>query len=457
MLAAIVSLCSPASAYVRLKAANGTFLQRPDFASVQMLLNNQAVPGLQNANGQTWVTPDSDLAGALSNAMAAWNSVPGSAAQFAPAQPTVLTAAAPGTNVIALVDTPATRSALGPYTLAFTANTYYVGGASDGAIATSFVYLNPVLTFSTTNTPGSYDLQSVFTHELGHVLGANHTGAIGAAMFQSLNINSAGWQKLTPDDMAFAANVYPAALSGPAYGSIGGTLSGGGSPLRSALVNAVDTVSGAVFSAVTNGVDGTYSIAAPPSNYYLFAQPITGAINYNFYLCVPGTTGCTVDNVDTGFQNSFLGGNSTPSVLAVTAGNVTNGDFSPPLQAQTLAIQYINTASAGGFGDQSMLLNVGAALPVPSGGQVDIIVVGPGIDNTLTDANVMLVGPLTLQPGSVRADGYALSNGWQFIRMTVNVAAVTTPTDATLVLSSKGNVAAFPAGLILLPPAPAGQ
>ncbi len=453
IVAIAVSFSATATAYVRLKGANGTYLNRPDFANVQMLLNNQAGPGLANASGQTWITPDSDVAGAFQNAQNSWNSVPGSAAQFLPFQSTAATGAAMGTNVVAFIDTPAVQSALGPYTLAFTVNTYAVGGPTDGGIVSSFLYFNPVLTFSSTLVPKTYDLQSVFTHELGHVLGANHSGSIGAAMFQTLNAGVPAWRNISSDDAAFLANVYPATQPA-SYGSIAGTLTLAGAPLRNALVDIIDTNSGAVLSGLSSGVDGTYSIAAPPGTYYVSAQPIVGTLNFNFYLCLTAGAGCTVDPVDTGFQTGFLGG-GIRSIIPVTSGAVSNGDFSPPPGAPALALQYINMAVAGGFADQSALLTVAGGLPVPSGTPFDIIVVGPGIDTTLTDANVSLIGPLTLQPGSVRGDGYVLSNGLQFVRFTVNPQPVTAPTSATLVLTKNGNVTLFPAGLLLLPPPPA--
>lgn len=457
-LSAVVCLsCLPAAGYVRLKGSGGTPLYRPDFANVQVQLNDKAVPGMGNAANFLWVTPDSDIQGALQAAMNSWNSIQDSAARFLPLQTTSATASSIGSNVVIFLDTPAIRSVLGPSPLAQTGITYSVGGSIDGAIAYSFTYMNPVFTFSTTGAPNTVDLQSVFTHELGHALGANHTGSVGSTMFQNLKSNSTAGQTVTPDDVAFVSNVYASGSSAANYGSIAGTLSLGGSPLRNALVNAIDTTSGAVFSGLTSGVDGTYSIPAPPGYYNLIAQPITGNINYNFYLCTPDFfPACgALDNIDSNFQAGFASGDSGRSVLQIIAGAITNGDFSPPSGSSAISLQYINTApGAGGFPDWKTIYGIASSLQFVSGGTVDLLVAGTGLDTTLTDANVTFIGPLTLQPGTVRWDA-SLGNGLKVMRMTVNVAALTAPATATLIISQNGSTTTYPGGLVLMPaPAP---
>lgn len=443
----------PAAGYIRLKGSNGTPLARPDFANVQVGLNSASVPGMGNAQNFLWITPDSDVVGALNAAMGAWNGIPNSSAHFAPLQSTAATSSTAGNNVVIFLDTPAIRSALGPSTVAQTSISYLVGGSGDGSIAWSFTYMNPVFTFSTTGAANTVDLQSVLTHELGHALGSNHTGGIGSTMFQNENPASAAWRYLSPDDIAFASGVYPSASAAAGYGTIAGTLSLAGSPLRNALVNAVDTTAGTVFSGLTSGVDGTYTIAAPPGSYYLMAQPINGNINYNFYLCTPDIfPACGVlDNIDTNFQPGLAGTGTAASVTQVTAGNVTNGDFSPPAGAASISLQYINAVPANGsWPDWTTIYFVGSSLQIASGGTVDLIVAGTGLDTTLSDANISFLGPLTLQPGTVRWDA-SLSNGLKVMRMTVIVGPVSSPTTATLVIQQNGSTAAYPGGLVLLP------
>ncbi len=81
----------------------------------QFLLNQNSVPGLKNSTGLVVVTPDSDVKGALAAAMSTWNSVPTTAARFAPFQTTTLVNNPnDGNNVIVFIDTPAIRGMLDP-------------------------------------------------------------------------------------------------------------------------------------------------------------------------------------------------------------------------------------------------------------------------------------------------------------------------------------------------------
>src|SRR5258708_4284921 len=89
LLATACLVASDALPYVRARNPSGAgFLTRPDFANVEILLNEKAVAGLTNSDGNLIITPDSDVAGAVQAALAAWNAGATSAARFAPVQTT---------------------------------------------------------------------------------------------------------------------------------------------------------------------------------------------------------------------------------------------------------------------------------------------------------------------------------------------------------------------------------
>ena len=55
---------------------------------------------------------------------------------------------------------------------------------------------------------GFFDIQSVTTHEIGHVLGLIHTGAPTSTMFFMMNTGTE-YRTLETDDIAWASYRYP--------------------------------------------------------------------------------------------------------------------------------------------------------------------------------------------------------------------------------------------------------
>jgi hypothetical protein len=87
---------------------------------------------------------------------------------------------------------------------------------------------------------------------------------------------------------------------------------------------------------------------------------------------------------------------------------------------------------------------------------VDFVMVGAGVDASLTDASIMLMGPLSLVPGTVKADrGSAFFlNGASHpvVRFTANVDPVSAQSYGTIViLATGGGIASYTGGVVLLP------
>ncbi len=176
---------------------------------------------------------------------------------------------------------------------------------TDDCIADADIEFNPSVNFTTSLSPpsGTFSLQSVATHEEGHLLGLDHSGIGHTVMFPFGDSTAAHQQTtLAADDAIGISYLYPASNFSTATGTISGTvnLSGTGG-VFGAHVIAVNANTG---NAVTDGIsasDGTYRLVVPPGNYRVLALPFSpnadsGVLtmdNFSGWLCGYGDSQCT--------------------------------------------------------------------------------------------------------------------------------------------------------------------
>ncbi len=148
------------------------------------------------------------------------------------------------------------------------------------------IMFNPTQPFSTAQpTPtGSFDVQSVATHEIGHALGLDHSGIAAAVMYPFGDTGQSQSRTLAVDDSAGIAFLYPAAAFSTATGRISGLVTMSGKGIFASHVIAIDTTTGdAVIDGLTNP-DGTYNlIGIPPGTYNVLALPLAADSNSGIY------------------------------------------------------------------------------------------------------------------------------------------------------------------------------
>ncbi|MGC1392600.1 MAG: Ig-like domain-containing protein, partial [Bacteroidales bacterium] len=131
---------------------------------------------------------------------------------------------------------------------------------------------------------GYFDIQSVLTHEIGHVLGLLHSGIVSSTMFFTMG-SGITVRTLEQDDISWASYTYPnQPLYNNTYGSISGniTYGYGGQPVAGALVYAINTATNDSVHAYSDAL-GNYLVPGLISgSYYIYIEPLDGDVHgYN--------------------------------------------------------------------------------------------------------------------------------------------------------------------------------
>jgi hypothetical protein len=152
-----------------------------------------------------------------------------------------------------------------------------------GLISEADIALNPAALFSTDGTFATYDLEAVLTHELGHLLGLEHSGMVGATMQPRLALNGLytlpafSPRTLSEDDRAGVRSLY-----GPrtGTGAIAGTVTyAGGAASYGAHVWAEDAATGRSIAGSITSQSGAYRIDdLPPGQYRLIVEHLSGNV-----------------------------------------------------------------------------------------------------------------------------------------------------------------------------------
>ena len=443
-------IASVGFAYVR--ETTGTApLVRTDNAGIQFYLNNSVVAGAQStATGSsvTVIATDSNPVQAVRGALATWNRS-GANINFLPLKGTAsLINGSDGQMTIAIGSTPSDVSVVGG-ALAVTLDTF---NPTTGVIADSDIIINPADCFTTTGVTSAckantaYDFQATMTHELGHSLGLNHTGLLGATMFQ---YNTPTERSLSSDEIAFAYFVYPPAANPASFGTISGTVTtGGGAAEPYALITMADPAAAGLaagsYSALADA-NGNYSLKVPPGSYQVYTEPLNGVVQPGNLYFTPFQTAQVQQFMATRFAGA----------VAVTANNTSTVNISVPGGASAFPVPYVAATSVnGGIGGVEFF--TGGPTFVASGQSVDLLLAGTGFDGTLTDANFAVLGSgVTVHAGGVRVDpnGSTVGN-FKILRVTLDITAQQGLSLASLFVTKGADTLSISGALVIGPPTP---
>lgn len=209
--------------------------------------------------------------------------------------------------------------------------TFYSRAIESPPIVDADILFNPNQNFSTDGAPGTFDLQSVAVHEVGHLLGLDHTAIVSATMNPRAGRGVTFFRVLQTDDRIGCSVLYPEADFSRSTGEISGSVLFDNEGVFGAHVVALDKEGRAVTSALS-GEDGSYRVSGlSPGSYTLYAEPLDGPVMEDNILKPRDSS-----PFNTRFATTFLGNgpdSETGEPVSVAAGSILTGQdisVSPP-------------------------------------------------------------------------------------------------------------------------------
>jgi hypothetical protein len=396
------------------------------------------------------IKPESDVLGAVKRALASWSRA---------ANVTFVEVASKAQSVsptnsgdgVSLITVAATAENLALFEEGnTTARTRVFYDPDKGEINEADIVINPfpysgdgtALQFSTDGTPGTYDLESTLAHEIGHLLGLNHSQVIGATMqvYQALN-GTYGLPAITERTLSDADKAAVRGLYGTRekVGSIDGKIlnSVDGNLLPAAAhVWIEDLPKGRVVASGLTTAGGRFSInGVPPGNYRAMVEYLDGPANDASALTAAG---------DRKPRQRAFRSVEIASRLRVAAEKSTplNYVLVPPQNSPPA----LNPRFIGINGELSSV-----PVPAEAGKKFTLYIGGEGVDQ-IPGSGLVLSSPfITVDAASLTLQQF--HNSTPVISFDVSVAANAPPGDYSVRLqSNSGELAYLVGGITISPP-----
>lgn len=285
------------------------------------------------------IKAESDVLGAIRRSLEAWEKVANIEFQVESSDEQSVSAAGKhgdGISLITVAQTPENMVLFGGETVETAAQTRIFFNRR-GTITEADIVLNPYLQFSTDGTSGMFDLEATLTHEIGHLLGLEHSTVVGATMFEHQGKNgiyslpNIAARSLAEDDIAGIRAIYGAdKREESCCGTISGKISlSSGKTANDYQIWAEDASNGRVSASTMTLTGGKFKIEGlKAGKYRVYAQENSTSSNsaakVGDFEVEKGKTTLVSERVllkSKNFDLQFVGFNGQISQVAVPVNN----------------------------------------------------------------------------------------------------------------------------------------
>jgi len=296
--------------------------------------------------------------------------------------------------------------------LALTTNWY----DDSGHISEADIQIDPWV------VPGGYNLQLLVEHEVGHLLGLDHSAVLSSVMYPF--VGRGGLASLDSDDRVGIANLYPNAERMLASATLTGRVVGDNGGIYAAQVVALNGNGEPVASVLTDQQGAFEMQGVPAGTYRLYAEPLDGPVD------VHNLSGSWQGAKTYSFPTEFADGGP----LRVEAGRIYGN-----LVVHSVGSVKLNPKWIGAFMPGSSDVNMGATTVALSPGQhLSIAVGGDGFLSGVTTFEIP-------NQGFHRDSDFSYSGNYLYATFTLSP---DTPAGSVVVLVHSGNESAALTGAL---------
>jgi hypothetical protein len=246
---------------------------------------------------------------------------------------------------------------------------------------------------------GDYNVQLALEHEVGHLLGLDHSGVLSSVMYPW--VSKGGPTALTSDDTVAISAIYPKSDVSAMGATLQGRVMGDSGGIFAAQVVAVNDQGEPVATALTNN-NGDFTLQpVPPGTYRLYAEPLDGPVDPR------NLDGVWRDAKVVSFPTEFFGGSIRVESGKIYGNLVVNSNGATLLNPKWVGV------TPSGRTDFSLSA---APASLKAGDTVSIAVAGDGFTSGMTTFEV-------LNPGVRRLSDFKYAGNYVYALFSVGTNA----------------------------------